>query len=356
MSISIVQTWPNHEDTGVPVGTTVQILFNTEVDFESVLNSVSMFGPDFDVVQGPGPATQVPKNKPEDILQSPGYRGELDFEIDVIRVDSNGDPVTEQFSIDSSLVEQHLVELKPKNLLVANTLYEVFVAGKAPGNDILGITKRSVFDPAANTNNTGTGDLLSAGIYTGNDPDILHIEVTQPGRERELMFDWWFDSDPVNIKSRKGSGLPLLLGRGVKVRFTGQSSDSFETGDRFSIQLVPVEELDNVYRFEFRTGPQELKEPNSTGSTSPIGTGQGHRVPTEKFKVIKITPENGASNVDTNTNQIIVEFNKPIDPFSLNNETIELLAQSADLSGNKRKVKYSYIVSGSRLFINITGV
>ena len=72
-----------------------------------------------------------------------------------------------------------------------------------------------------------------------------------------------------------------------------------------------------------------------------------------EFQLVKIEPEYGSSNISLKTKQIILTFNKDVDPTSVTADTIKLFRNVMDGNQDAVDVGYSWIVNGKKIIINI---
>lgn len=331
-----------------PVTETISILFDQEVDAYSAARAIFIHGPDTDVFVGPGMENLLSSgwNPTERALLSPGYSGDAFVDIEVIRADINGIPLDNQFTYEPSDVEYSLVRVTPKKALYELTSYKLFLAGDAVQNT-MSVNSRSVFDAAADVANTGSGEIISSGVYNGSSTDTLVIEFTTSGNESEARYDWYLLSAPGSADTRRSfAGLQELLDD-VFIEAFGE----FNSGDIFTIRLVPAEQITATIVVNFTTGANHVTELPANVSESSIVAAPGIVSPIG-FEVISIKPATGSSNVSLSTNQIVFTFSKAIDPLSVSHESIRLQLESVDGS-DPVSVPYSFIVSGNKLYINL---
>ena len=332
-----------------PVTQTIEIFFDQEIDAYSGAKALFLHGPDTDVFVGPGMENLLSNgwNSTEAALKSPGYQGDVDVNIKFIKVDSDGDVIDDQFTYTEAGLEFTKVEISPVNALYPLTDYKLFIAGDTVENT-LSINSRSVFDAQADIDNTGTGEIVSSGVYNGAAADTLVVEFTRSGDQNTAGFDYYFASDPsgaTNVHSYAGI---QELADGLFIEAFGE----FKSGDIFTIALKPAEQITATIVVNFTTAANHVEVLPTEVSDSPIGiTGPGE-VATTEFALVSCTPGDGSSNVSLNTNRLVFTFNNDIDPTSVTHETVQVLFESVD-GGDQNPVPYSFIVNGNKLYVNL---
>lgn len=348
----IVEVFPTDGYTQFPVGGSLTVLFDSEVDEYTARRAIFVYGPDYDTFVGPGMNVRLGNgyNPYENTLRSPGYNGDVLVDIVVEKVDSNGDVLTTP-TYEVADLERTRVTLTPCQMLAERTEYCLFVAGDSSISNAISISSRSVFDAEAAVGNTGDGEVISSGVYGLEDPcpaDTLVIAMTTGGDNLNARFDWWLLSNPVDVHTHRAvPGLMELLPN-VFIEIPGNGS--FDVGDQFSIKLEPTELLENTIKFTFSTALDHVIDPPSTISTSPLGVGTTPSV--TEFAVTKCSPRDESSNVNINSNQIIITFSKDIDPASITHETVQLIMRSVR-GGVESNVPHSYLIAGNKLVLNI---
>ena len=229
-----------------------------------------------------------------------------------------------------------------------------------PDNEWSYIGSRTVFDAEKDLlTSTGEGVLRASGYYTGNVDDVLVVEVVKAGSSSTCKLNWYFESTPLvthDLLPLTGRN-KIAKDKDIYLELIGGASDAFKIGDAWTINLRPIEYLVDTYKLDFSTAANQVKELPTTVSQSPIGldapTQAGILATATEFQLVKIEPEYGSSNVSLKTKQIILTFNKNIDPISVTADTIKLFRNIMDGNQDSVDVGYSWIVNGKKIIINI---
>ncbi|NDB86749.1 MAG: hypothetical protein EB127_29260 [Alphaproteobacteria bacterium] len=189
--------------------------------------------------------------------------------------------------------------------------------------------------------------------------DTIVATVTKTGSSTTCKIQWYFESaqevvyDLLPLSGRN----KISKDKEIYFELVGGSNDSFVSGDFWSIQLKPSEYLVNSYKLEFETAADQVKNLPASVSQSPIGldapTQEEILAANEEFQLVKIDPEYSSSNISLHTKQIVLTFNKDIDPTSITAETVKLFRNALDMNEDAVDVGYSWIVSGKKLILNI---
>ena len=344
-----------------PVAANIQILLDKETDLESVKNSIMLFGPDFDLRIGADSSVHAPDAGADplaDYARSPGYGGEQLVDFKLIKVDEFGEEVTPQKTYEKAEELRHLIIVTPKTRLRENTEYQLFLAGANGDSNNAALSSRSVFDPKTSVTNIGFGSARTSGIYRGGLEDQIIISVIQGGSASNMKFDWWLNSNPTNVYTVTSFYGKIELVDNVYIEFYGDDVTSFEVNDTFTINLRPVEFLEETYKVNFSTAVDTVVSPPDTVSTSPIGIvhNETETIPgstADAFALTNSLPLSKASNLRLETNRIVLSFNKDLDPTSVNLGTVSLTRQSVTGNDYSEDVPFSMIISGSKIYINI---
>lgn len=369
---------PNNGFNAFPVGGKIEILFSREISEFLAENSISLVGPDQHIVTGVEFEENLFRFASESsyskVLETLNLKGEVPVDIEVLRCDGSGDILVDgngnyapySYSYDAAVLSKIII--KPKSFLQEKTDYRLLISGsETPNNEWSYLGSRSVFDPQADVLNTGEGKLKSYGNYTGAINDTIVVTVTRTGSSTTAKLEWYFDSaDNVVYEFLPLAGRnKLLTEKEIYLELIGGAADAFKQGDQWTINLKPVEYiidsstgLGSSYKLDFSTAANQVKELPSTVSQSPIGLDTPSQeeilAAQTEFQLVKIEPEYGASNISLNTKQIILTFNKNLDPTSITADTVRLFRNKMDENEDPVDVGYSWIVSGKKLIINIT--
>lgn len=332
----LVTTYPADNDTGIPVGITIKLYFDTGIDLTSLKNSVALYGQDFDMTSGPDSTLWIDKDTGNNpfFLNSPGFKGlvPLKFELSYYTLGTATEvgPVitTQADEISENVGHLAKITIDPKfnAALSADTAFTLVIAGD-PDNQGIGISARTVFDEVADAGNTGSGDI---GIYgTWIDPgvelDEINVEITVGGNTGTARYKWWYTSggpgSAVNglVTSRKNRSLR----DGLQIKFTG---NDFVSGDSWKINVSKIQRLEASTIIHFNTNDGSYSAPPESPSTPALSVPPLNVLPTRRnpFEVIKMVPQNGTYNVRVNNRKIVITFSEEIDAATITNESVKL--------------------------------
>lgn len=347
-------SYPIANQTNVPVGEEIKLLFNREVDKKSIKDNVVIYGPDFDRTSGPDNALWVNEKSGENpfYLKSPNFNGFIDFDVEILKTaDAEPyaiqDPQVER--IEKTAGDQFCYAiLKPKKALAENSEYKVFVIGEnsnlipevpAGLQDYLqerGLSERTVYSPYSLVNAAETYDqrVSVGGIFNEDIDRTLNIKITTAGNGSEAKYVWWYSDEAEPVP-----GLPASryrhnrcvsrwrsTDRGVYIKFNG---GEFQLNDLIQIRVYAKSNLENSYHWSFTTSDSSIYEEPSLKSTSPIDIPAANQVAgnvMQQLEVVSVEPYDGAVNLSLNTKKIIVTFNKNIDPATVTQETVKLMS------------------------------
>jgi len=361
---TIESVYPADNDSGIPTGATLKVVFDKGIDLESAKNSVVLFGADFDVTSGPQSAEWVNKSTSNDpfFLRSPGFKGIVDCNYAIRYLDSNNDPVEDVIAgaIDETGYTCELL-ITPKKVLAPEVLYTLHIIGDVDGTN-RGISSRTVFDVVPDPgNDSETGSIIASNTsYTGTTSEKIIIEITTSGDIGTAKYKWYYESDGV-LSAKAGkvtSRRYRSLSNGVQIRFDGSG---FVSGDIFSIEVEPIERMETSTQISFTTNDGSYTEAPTSPSTPaksepPASTIPNVTIGNEEFYVTEMTPEISSFNVSTKTRQIIIVFNEDIDEDTVTNDSIKVsvlpvLGVFSD-SGKEKILAKKLSVSGNTLTID----
>jgi len=367
----ITAVTPNDGFNAFPIGEKIEILFDQEISEFLAENSISLVGPDNYIATGVGFQENLYRfaneSQYDKVLETLHLKGQVPVNIEVYRcdlngnllLDINGNYVSHSYASDGN-VKSKLV-IRPKSFLQEKTEYKLIISGSAtPDNEWSYLGSRSIYDPQGEISNTGDGIIKASGNYTGTIEDIIVLTVVRTGSSTTTKIEWSYESAPqTTFELFPLSGRNKLAeDKEIYLEFLGGASNAFRAGDQWTINLKPVEYLADAYRLDFSTAADQVKELPASVSQSPIGLDAPSQeeilAAQQEFQLIKIEPEYGASNISLNTKQIILTFNKNLDPTSITPETVRLFRNRMDENEDAVDVSYSWIVSGKKLIINIT--
>jgi hypothetical protein len=339
-----LQTYPADNDTGIPIGISIEVVFDRGIDLSTAKDHVVLYGADFDQTSGPESATWIDSdtgNNPY-FLRSPGFQGLVELSARVVYVDlSTGpnytevDPGTITSEADEAAFGAsgvgHKLILTPREQLAPELLYNFYLLGD-PDSVGAGVGSRSVFDVVPDVGNLGNGSMTSYGGYTGTSADTVIVEITSAGDIGTAKYRWYYQSAGAGtaISGRITARRYRRLEDGLQVRFDG---DSFVVGDLFTFNVEPIERLAANNNVQFTTNDGSFVDPPSSPSTPatssppasvlPPAPGGGASV-ASTFFVDEVSPEDRAWNVSTNLRTITITFSENLDPTTVTDDTVSL--------------------------------
>jgi hypothetical protein len=337
---SIVDVYPAPSAQGIPVGDQVRVIFNQEMDLDSInTGTFVLTGPDDAPVFGPLDITPFdePGFEDEDILSSPYFKGYVKGTITFRKcghslelIDDDATDTTGQG--DSWYTVAIFTPDKP---LKPNVEYTCILLGdEAPTDDYdTGIKTRTVFDPVFT--GSGTGRLSFYGGYTGSENRTYIIEIVSGGVTGDAEYIWWRESDPLTTYAGVTSTGARELEDGIYVLC--EPDGSFTIGDQFQVVVIPALTLANNYQWSFSTGSGSIITPPSTSSASGIDSitsGSTYAEVVPVFQVSDIDPEDGEYGVTISTDPyagelITITFNNNVDPLTLGDSAISVISTPA---------------------------
>ena len=354
-----------------PTGEKIEILFNQEISEFLAENSISLTGPDNHIATGIEYEERLYRfaneSKYDKVIESLHLKGQVPIDVEVFRcdvdgnllVDLAGNYIPNSYEYDADVYSKLVI--KPRSFLQEKTEYRLIISGSAtPDNEWSYLGSRSLYDAEADVTNTIEGLVRSSGNYTETIDDLIVLTVVRTGSSTTSKMQWYFESAPaITFDLLPLSGRNKLLeDRELYLEFVGGANDAFKAGDQWTINLRSAEYLESSYKLDFATAADQVKELPASVSQSPIGLDAPSKAEIlaadTEFQLVKIDPEYGASNVSLNTSQIILTFNKNIDPTSITSDSVRLFRNMIDANADTIEVGYSWIVSGKKLIINIT--
>lgn len=331
---TLISVYPANGDTGIPVGSTIKLYFDYGVDEQSVKESVILYGSDFDFTSGPESAVWVDKDTGDNpfFLSSPGFKGvvPLKFEFSYFSLGSvpgaevSAVITTQEDEVDQALGMLVKVRLDPKYnaQLAPDLLYTLIVTGD-PDNQNVGVSARTVFDPIKGADNKGSGELFLWGTWQGGDDNTLYIEITKSGNIGTAEYKYNYFGSTDITRGRVTNRRFRTLRDGLQIRFTGSN---FQEGDSWTINLSPVERMQDNIKYQFTTNDGSYSEAPESPSTPASSTPPLSILPsaTNAFEVIDMDPAVGAYNVSLKNRTITITFSEAVDPETITNTSIRL--------------------------------
>jgi len=344
---TVLQTYPADADTGIPIGITLEVVFDKGIDITTA-KDVVLFGRDFDLTSGPDSAMWIDAdtgNNPY-FLTSPGFQGIVELQAEVVYVDLDiGSSYTTYTEVDAGTITSevdeatygtagcgHKLKLTPANQLAADLLYTWHVLGD-PDTVGRGISARTVFDVEPDPGNASTtGELVNYGGYSGSSSDTVVVQITTSGSIGTAKYKWYYNSlgsgsattgRVTNRRFRK-------LENGLQVRFTGSG---FVSGDIYRFNVEPVERLASNYKVRFTTNDGSYStapaSPSTPATSSPPGSvfpaAPGSSASADDYLLIEgMSPVNGSYHVDPNLRTIVVTFSESVKSDTITQSSVRV--------------------------------
>jgi hypothetical protein len=367
----LLQVYPTDGDAGIPVGASIDLVFDRGVDIETAKSAIVLYGADFDTTSGPDSALWLNSQTSENpyFLKSPGFNGlvpcNVTFEyVDTTAYVSSGVTVVTDEAAEVTGAIGMKVSLRPvSGTLAPDVQYVLYINGD-PDSLGQGISSRTVFSTIADGANTGTtGVVATAGSYTGAVADTINYEITTAGDIGTAKYKWWYTSlGPGSaVYGKVTSRRPRLLDDGLQVRFSGSG---FVLGDTYTTNVEPFERLATSTKITFTTNdgsytaaPTSPATPASTSPpTSVLPVFTGTTTSTSALTVASMNPSTGSYEIDPAARVIVLTFSADVDAATITDDNITLyaypasgpygsnqtrvLAKSLDVSGNVVTIRY----------------
>ena len=340
---SLLSTYPNNGDTGIPVGITIKLYFSCGIDSETLKNSVVLYGRDFDFTSGPDTAIWVDKDTGDNpyFLSSPGFKGLIPLkfalgyytlgtttEVDPGVIESQADEVTANVGTVASIT----IDPKYNTVLPASTELTLVVAGD-PNSQGTGVSARTVFDVVADSGNTGNGVMSVWGTWIDNGAadDELNILVTGAGTPATAVYKYWYTSNGVGsaVTNITASRKYRSLVDGLQIRFTGST---LSVGDKWTFSVKAIERLTTNTTIVFTTNDGSYTVAPASPSTPATSLPPSSVLPENDniFEIIQMLPENGSYNISVKNRKIVITFSEPIDASTITNDSVKLYKYPVD--------------------------
>lgn len=328
-SPTIESIYPSDASTGVPIGIDILITFDSEIDQERAKQNIIITGPDFDAIYGPDAVQWVDTEQGRNpfFLQSPGFKGDLQGKFYFELLDSDNVVTSGLDYGTGSPNYKTRVKFVPDKPLAPSTTYTVYLIGDPDTTDdtTRGIASRTVYSTQLGAN-TGDGSVTFRGGYKGTIEDQIVVAITSAGNVRTAEYEWYYASVPTIVYNGiTSTKYRSLTDSGVEIKFSGSN---FQVGDTFTVNVYPPEYMESSYKYTFTTGSGSISEIPSTTSTSVLGDLNAGSEE-EAFEIVSITPEHKETKVSINQRIIKIVFSADIDPTTITDKSVKLLAHPA---------------------------
>lgn len=339
---SIVDVYPSNGSQGIPIGDSIQVIFDQEMDTDSInTGTFVLIGPDKAPIFGPFDVTPFdePGFEDEDILSSPYFDGYVKGTITFLRFDSSGATIDDgvEDTTGAGNLWRTVAIFTPSSPLSPNKEYRIILAGDESPSSAFdsGVKTRTVFDTVFS--GVGSGRLSFGGGYTGKNSRNYVVEITSGGPTGQAEYLWWEETQPLVTYSGITSTGPRELEDGIYV--VCEPDGSFTVGDRFQVVIVPALLMPNNYEWSFYTGGGSVLVPPSTSPTTGIREVSGNIItsPTaiSSFTVSDIDPEDGEYGITISTDPyvgetITITFSDEVDSATLAGDAINVESKAAN--------------------------
>ena len=336
---SIVRVYPADNDTGIPVGETLEVYFDRGVDLKSVSDSIVLFGADGDQTSGPDNAIWIDGDTGNNkyFLSSPGFKGLVPVKFELVYWDTTDTTtyaeIDPQPSVSAELIETagnygHKVKITvdPKfaATLAPDNQFTLYINGD-PDDTNTGVSSRTVFDVVADPGNAGAGSVAIYGTWEGLTADSIVIEITDAGNNGTAEYKWYYASASVfsAVTGRVTNRRYRNLEDGLQLRFTGSD---LRVGDKWTVGLQPVERLATSTSVTFTTNDGSYTSAPSSPSTPASSSPPSTVLPSVStpFQVDYMTPLDGSYNIDPNKRIITIVFTDDLDGSTVTDESVTL--------------------------------
>lgn len=326
-------SYPQNSEVNVPIGSSIALFFDKEVDIQSIKDSCILTGPDYDFSSGPDNAVWMKNNPNENYLRSPGYSGFVKFDVELRYFDPiTNSELTDVVDIDRVVGLYTIAVITPEKVLALNVDYKLHIIGaNTLPNSIA--TKNCVSE---RTNYTCSidGNLTKRvkikGTYNQSNDVTLNCKIVKSGIGSEAQYVWWFSNEAIP----SNSGARLLkctsrwrsLDRGLVIRF---EESEYTVGEIYQFKCYQRSNLTNSYIINFSTGNSGIytEADYSLTSTSEIDINIPTRVrpvDVNRFEILSIEPYQSEVNVPIDTKYFVITFSKAIDPTTVTQQNIKI--------------------------------
>lgn len=361
---TIQTTSPADNDVGIPIGETIEVIFDRGIDLTIAKNHVVLYGPDFDLTSGPDSAIWIDQDTGNNpfYLRSPGFKGLVDLVYQVVYIDVNGNEVSPLITSEADEIAgpyRHKLKLIPKTPLAPDTTYVLYLIGDPDAQD-RGISSRTIFDVEPDIGNTSTtGSVVVDGSYEGGVADTVVVEITTGGDIGTAKYKWYYNSGgPASaVTGRVTSRRFRRLQDGIQIRFTGSG---FVAGDIYRFNVEPIERMTTSTKVTFTTNDGSFttapQSPSTPATAEPPVMSAGS-ASTVHLEVLEMNPAHASYNNDPNLDTIEITFDATLDATTITDSTVKVwvlpVSGYYDDTFAPKELEKKLTVSGSKLTIEI---
>jgi len=329
----IDSVYPTDAATGIPLRTSITVIFSTEMDEPSIEDNFFVEGPNQENWSGPDlmlwsrPSAFSSDTESLNLFRSMSEGGLVAGTISFSRVNISDPSAYSGFDYSGAGNSfRTKMTFAPTNPYVSRTTYYPRLVGMDEGGNI-GIRKRSVFD-TRKTAGVGSATCTFGGSYTGSvATDVYMAQIEVLGAVGTATYKWWRASNPSVQYGPFITGISQkILVDGVTISFG--STGTFAVGDQFSVVVKVPDEAEGLVKWSFETGSGSIQTLPTAASTSVIGSPILSSGVDATFAVLETDPANRDFNLDvTRINPISVTFTKILDPTSVTLDRVKVVAE-----------------------------
>jgi hypothetical protein len=244
----------------------------------------------------------------------------------------------------AGLKYRSLIELIPSAQLEPHTSYSVILSRD--------IAKNSVFDIEANSSNVGAKAPLLRGPYTGMSTNSYRIQVVIGGSENTAIYRLIRNSDNQITNNLVAKKRYIELEKGIFVKF---DIGTYVANDYWDFIVKPLVKTNEIYSWDFTTGDSNYTVPADQNSGVIVGlpvennSGSGSSAGST-FKLLSASPAMNTAMHNPSNKVFTFTFNKNINPASVTNDKIKLIAEST-VDNFYGTLDYTYTIENNKLII-----
>ena len=358
MAITILDIYPNAGASNVPIDSNPYILLDTPVDLNYVIGSIFIAGSDAKTVGGQFTPLSVPKANPITTIKNPGYNSIHEVTYKSFYVDTNGSDLGTAFKdYEGTASYRSKIVLYPTVPFDTLHKYSLYVNGTSTSNTSFGFRNRTVFDPLAETSNSGGGVINSKGGYLGTADGTYTIMITSDGPSGSSKYKYKFNSDPYSSE-RFTHYHYRKIGDSVKINF--DSTGTFISGDEYTLLVKQATSyIDGINKYSFTSASYGVTEvTNTSGLMSQIATSFSFTSGTD-LSLVRTNPINLMCDIPGTSTTFEFIFSKRLGAATLDPSGI-LIQISDPLGDTSVRSSTSYFpdatevsVSGSSLSVTV---
>lgn len=256
---------------------------------------------------------------------------------------------------DKNSADKSVIYIEPYSALSEFTEYKFYVNG------------------INETNSSGLSELRYSYVLENGEPTdkikiygkpnvqedkVLNIKFVTEGVIGSAKYLVWFDDEnqpaPTRRNLLQSSNRWKDLGNGLSLKFI---SGDFVSGETYTVNCYAPEYLENSYVLSFSTSSDTLTIAPEKPSLSalPMNVGEVQEI-ADSFKVVSMTPDISSVNVSKDLKQVVITFNKELDPSSIS-KAIKITTQPVEGSYNGAenitRLPRIVSVSGNKLILEL---